>query len=71
MFDVAPAFPNNPKDNDEKIQVTLTDAFQVKGDLFNVLELSFCPWKSTEEVCSFFDPFPLLERRPNGLKQTR
>ena len=54
MFDVAPAFPNNPKDNDGEIQVTLTDAFQVKGDLFNVLELSFCPWKSTEEVCSFF-----------------
>ena len=54
MFDVAPAFPNNPKDKDEKIQVTLTDAFQVKGDLFNVLELSFCPWKTIEEVCSFF-----------------
>ena len=54
MFDVAPAFPNNPKDNDGEIQVTLTDAFQVKGDLLNVLELSFCPWKSIEEVCSFF-----------------
>ena len=54
MFAVAPAFPNNPKDNDEKIQVTLTDAFQVKGDLFNVLDLSFCPLKTIEEVCSFF-----------------
>ena len=41
MFDVAPAFPNNPKDNDGEIEVTLTDAFQVKGDLLNVHDLRF------------------------------
>ena len=59
MFDVAPAFSSNPKDNDGEIQVTLTDAFQVKGDLLNVPQLSLCPWKSIEELCMFF-PFPLL-----------
>ena len=59
MFDVAPAFSSNPKDNDGEIEVTLTDAFQIKGDLLNVSQLSFCPRKSIEELCLFF-PFPLL-----------
>ena len=54
MFDVAPAFPNNPKDNDGEIEVTLTDAFQVKGDLLNVLDLSFCPLRIIDEVSNLF-----------------
>ena len=41
MFDVAPAFPNNPKDNDGEIQVTLTDAFPVNAELENAIDLGF------------------------------
>ena len=41
MFDVAPAFPNNPKDNDGEIQVAGNDAFPVKGELANAFDLSF------------------------------
>ena len=47
---VAPAFPNNPKE--DEIEVMLTDAFQ--GDLSNVLDLSFCRLKIVEEVSSLF-----------------
>ena len=54
MFDVAIAFPNNPKEEDDKIKEADTDPFQVKSDLLNVLELSFCPWKSIEEVSNLF-----------------
>ena len=28
--------------------------FKIKESVADVLDLSFCPWKSTEEVCSFF-----------------
>ena len=41
MFDVAPAFPNNPKDNDGEIQVTLTDAFPVNAELENAIDPGF------------------------------
>ena len=54
MFDVAPAFPNNPKDNDGEIKEADTAPFKIKESVADVLDLSFCPWKSTEEVCSFF-----------------
>ena len=40
MFDVAPAFPNNRKDNDGEIEEADTDPFQVKSDLSNVHDLS-------------------------------
>ena len=39
MFDVAPAFRNNPKDDGE-IKKADTDPFQVKTDLSNVHDLS-------------------------------
>ena len=53
MFDVAPAFQNNPKEDGE-IKEAGTDPFQVQSDLSNVHDLSFCPLKTIEEVCSFF-----------------
>ena len=40
MFDVAIAFPNNPKEEDDKIKEADTDPFQVKADLSNVHDLS-------------------------------
>ena len=53
MFDVAPAFQTTSKEDGE-IKEADTDPFQVKSDLSNVFELSFCPLKTIEEVCSFF-----------------
>ena len=53
MFDVAPAFPNNPKDNDGGIKEADTAPFKIKDSVADVFDLSFCPWKSIEEVSSF------------------
>ena len=50
-FHVAPAFPNNPKEDDGEIEVMLTDAFQ--GDLSNVLDLSFCRLKNLRLLKKF------------------
>ena len=53
MFGVAPAFPNNPKDDGE-IKEADTAPFKIKESVADVLDLSFCPLKTIEEVCSFF-----------------
>jgi len=42
MFDVAPAFPNNPKDHGE-IKEADTAPFKIKESVADVLDLSFCP----------------------------
>ena len=53
MFDVAPAFPNNPKEDGE-IKEADTSPFKIKESVADVLDLSFCPWKSIDEVSNLF-----------------
>ena len=53
MFDVAIAFQKTRRKMGE-IKEADTDPFQVKSDLSNVHDLSFCPWKSIEEVSNLF-----------------